>query len=481
MERTQNFNIDSRYSLKLILNELDPIIESNLSPVYYKMSLIKSSGGGYHTSYVNNPVYLSINNEVIKQENIAYDFSTSTPCEIIVAEGTINVPHDEDGNKKMSYSASFTDNDNGRGSASISGDMDLTFIARASEVSASDTYIESTATIIINRKSNKFTHTLRYECSDLSGTIVTKTSNQTYGWLIPSTIYSKIPNSKSINIKIYCDTYLGDNLIGTKDATFKAIVNEDLCKPIILLSQCEDINTKTIALTGDSSKLIAYFSNVKFSVDVFASSGATLSKIRLSCSDGKYTDITSLVADNASTIFNCTEGNTFIATVTDSRGITTILTKSLTMEPYIKLTLNPEVIRATATGTNALINVSGNYYVGPNSEKGSWNTLSVMFRYKKSSESSWSGYTALSVSQGQGINYNCYYLNNYAIDGEFDYKTQYDFEFVATDSLMTVTQQFKLKVGQPNHWWNKEKFTHNTDVYLKSGNLILDYDVVDEW
>lgn len=464
MEKIQNFNIDGRYSLKLILNEQTPIVETNISPIYYKMSLIKSSGGGYHTSMANNPVYLSINNQTIVDKRIAYDFSTSTPCEIVVAEGTINVVHDEDGSKKMVYAASFTDNDNGRGSASISDSMNLTFIARASEVSASDAYIESTTTIIINRKSDKFTHTLRYECNNMSETIISRTSNQTYGWIIPSKFYQQIPTSKSINVKIYCDTYLNDTLIGTKETTFKAMINEELCKPTILLSKCEDINNKTIALTGSSNKLIAYFSNVKFSVDVFANANASISKCKLSCSDGKSVDITNYTVNNAMTVFNNVEGNIFTATVTDSRGITTTFSKQLSMEPYIKVTANPEVVRVTATGTKAKINLFGNYYVGPTSEKGSWNTLSVMFRYKKTSDPTWSSYTTLPVVQGLGTNYNCYHLENYEINADFDYKTQYDFEFIATDALMSANSKFILKVGQPNHWWNKDKFTHNTDV-----------------
>ena len=110
----------------------------------------------------------------------------------------------------------------------------------------------------------------------MSETIISRTSNQTYGWIIPSKFYQQIPTSKSIDVKIYCDTYLNDTLIGTKETKFKAMINEELCKPTILLIKCEDINDKTIALTGSSNKLIAYFSNVRFSVDVFANASASL-------------------------------------------------------------------------------------------------------------------------------------------------------------------------------------------------------------
>ena len=72
--------------------------------------------------------------------------------------------------------------------------MTLTTIPRASSVTCADGNIGSSTTININRASSNFTHTLKYSFGTLSGTIVTKTSETSIGWTIPTSFYAQIPN-----------------------------------------------------------------------------------------------------------------------------------------------------------------------------------------------------------------------------------------------------------------------------------------------
>ena len=58
---------------------------------------------------------------------------------------------------------------------------------------------------------------------------------------------------------------------------------------------------------------------------------------------------------------------------------------------------------------------------------------------------------------------------------------EYDFELVAADKLMTITAKQTISVGKPIFDWGKEDFQFNVPVFLKDGNEILEYEVVDEW
>lgn len=470
---------DNRYSLKLILEEQalsDQNQQKNNSYVNYKLSLIKASGTGYWTYNENNPIKLEINETTIIDKNISYDFRGSTPKEIIIAEGTLTIDHDDDGSKTINYYAYFNDVDNNRGYAEISEELKLVDIPRASSVGVTDSDIGATATVIINKTSSKFKHTLRWECGSLNGIIVSKTSNQTVAWAVPTDLYKLIPNSLSTTVTVYCDTYSGDTLIGTKQTTFKANVNQDDNKPDVSAT-LEDINPVTFRITNDSTKLIKFFSNVKTIISATAKNSATIKSYKVVCGDGK-------TATTQTSTINGVESGIFNIYVTDSRGLTTKLEKTLTMDPYVKLTLNTEVGRVSSTGSTAKVSVWGNFYVGPSSEKGTWATLSLMYRYREKGSSTWSGYTEIADNIHYGVsssNWNNYYLYDFEIEGDFSYTKQYEFEFIACDELMTLTSKQTLKVGQPNHWWNKSSFNHNTDIFFKSGNQILDYEVVDTW
>lgn len=109
---------------------------------------------------------------------------------VILGSASKTVTHNADGSKSVNVSASSPDLAQGNGwgpySGSASGTMTLTTIPRASSVTCADGNIASSTTININRASSSFTHTLKYSFGSLSGTIVTKTSNTSIGWTIPT-------------------------------------------------------------------------------------------------------------------------------------------------------------------------------------------------------------------------------------------------------------------------------------------------------
>lgn len=123
-----NWSGDSRFSL--IMNVSESYVSdgaSNYSNVAWSIQLKSTSGYRTWTSYAENPLVVYVNGVLVKNQNITYDLQNNT---VTVANGTTRVNHNSDGSKSISFSASFTDNSNGKGSASCSGSMPLTKINR---------------------------------------------------------------------------------------------------------------------------------------------------------------------------------------------------------------------------------------------------------------------------------------------------------------------------------------------------------------
>lgn len=277
--------------------------------------------------------------------------------------GTVSkvITHNNDGSKSITISGSHTGNSasgsSKMGNASGSGTFTLTTIPRASSISATDANIGSSSSIIINRASSGFTHTVTYSFSGLSGTIATKTGSTSLGWTVPTSFYQKIPNSQTGTVTITCDTYSGDTKIGTKTTTMTISVPES-SHPVIDSATAIDTNTTTVALTGSNKRLVNYKSTVKLSVTGRCLNYAGFSKLR----ERNIYDIpaTKTTSGGTTTVTGTKtyENNTleqFKICLVDTRDkmsdykILNQANGDFTVVPYIPLTINAEFKRTTPT------------------------------------------------------------------------------------------------------------------------------------
>lgn len=136
----------------------------------------------------------------------------------IVENKTFTVDHNEDGTGsatiywKWGVNSPWGQTVRPSGSFSIS----LPTIARASvpTLSASSVKMGNTLTITTNRKSDSFTHTLKYTFGGETVTFATGVG-ASYGWTVPD-LASKINNATSGSMTITCVTYNGSTTVGTK-------------------------------------------------------------------------------------------------------------------------------------------------------------------------------------------------------------------------------------------------------------------------
>lgn len=384
---------------------------------------------------------------------------------VTLGSASKTVTHNTDGSKIVSVSANSSDLAQGNGwgpySGSASGTMTLTTIPRASSVTCADGNIGSSTTININRASSNFTHTLKYSFGTLSGTITTKTSETSIGWTIPTSFYAQIPNSTNGKGTITCETYNGDTLIGTKTCTFNAFVINS--NPSITAT-VEDVNEKTIALTGDSNKLVKYFSNAKVVITATAKNSATISSQKVVCGDGK-------TSTSATSTIEAVESGKITVSCVDSRGLTAseIIEKELV--EYIKLALTEVSLERESTTSNVVnVVIKGNYY--NNSFGAIANTLELKWRYRLSG-GTWSEYITITPTiDGNTFSYSA------SLGEEYDYQNEYEFEVVATDKLMPNTITRTVRKGIPIIDIGENDVNINGEIKVKNiGILNLIYPI----
>ena len=368
------------------------------------------------------------------------------------ASAVLKIAHTPDGSKSFTVSGFSGWIYNSGTTYASSQTFTLPTIPRASSVSCSTANIGSNATITINRASTSFTHTLTYSFGSLSGTIATKTSSTNISWTIPTTFYGQIPNSKSGTGTITCDTYSGSTLIGSKSTSFTATVSESASKPT-LSPTAVDSNNTTIALTGNSSKFIKYYSNASVATGAKARNSATLKSQKITCGAKSIT--------SASGTINAVESGSFTFSATDSRGYTTTQTLNKTLIEYIKLTCSLNAGAPTTAGV-ATLKISGNYWDGTFGKVA--NTLTVQYRYKAQG-GSYGSWTTVSATKSN----NTY--NATATISGLNYQTTYVFQARAIDKLATINTDEQARRTTPIFDWSKNDFNVNGTLKVNNTNI----------
>ena len=432
-------------------------VANNTTTISWVLEEIQTSG--YISSSASKSWSVTVNGNNYSGTNTVGINSNSTRT---LASGSTTIGHNADGTKSFQYSfrQQFDINYSGSWVGTKEGGASgtLNTIPRSSGISSTSANIGSAITININRASSRFTHTLRYSFHNLNATIVDKTSSTSYSWTIPTSFYAQIPNAKSSWGTIYCDTYSGSTKIGTTSCTFNAYVansNPTLSPTVV------DSNSTTIALTGDNSKFVKYYSNASFSVNASGKNSATIKSQKVTCGGKSST--------NASGTLNSVESGKFVFTATDSRGFSTSKTINKTLINYIKPTCN---LTTTLSADGVLvIRINGNYFNGSFGAKN--NSLQVAYRYgiKGGSYGAWI-YVNPTFS---GNSYSVETTNN-----NLDYEQEYMVQAWCGDKFYEngtnggVYSEEKPAFSKPIFDWGESDFNFNVPVTVNgNGKSIL--------
>lgn len=373
----------------------------------------------------------------------------------LVENQNVTVTHDADGTKKATIYWHWGVNSGWSGvmnNPSGSFTITLATISRTSGVTATDANIESATTITINRAASSFTHRLTYEFGSLKGIIVTNTSDTSVGWTIPASFYAQIPNSPSGECTITCSTYSGSTTIGSTTCKIVVTASKEKCAPSLTLTTA-DVNSKTLALTGDKKKIVKGVSNLQVAASATARNSATISSVKVYCGGAQQTGTT--------VTFNGADSVDVYAIATDSRGYETKLTdKTLTLINYVMPTIVPTITRDTPTGDTVTITANGSWFSGSLGTK--YNSLWVQVAYKLDGEEKYGTYYTMAM-QTSGNTYTA----TYNLSG-LDYTKAYRFQVRLYDEIYTNGEKqasdIYLSKGVPVFDWGENDFKFNVPV-----------------
>lgn len=358
-----------------------------------------------------------------------------------------DIQHNNDGSKSVDWNWSITTGTSVLGTLSDSGAKQLTTIPRASDITATNADIGSSSIIVINKKNDSFTTTLKYKFATQTvyTTIVEKTAEKTYGWQIPTSFYSLIPNAQYGSCSIEAITYNGDTQIGDpKYVDINIFANETLCKPAISNTSIIDTNTKSIALTGDNAKFIKYVSTPKLTWLASAKNGATL----------KSQTINNI---SVTSPYQTNWANSFKLDITDSRNYTNTYNYVLSnVVDYFYPQITATGKRKTSTGSNIILNLSGKFFNDYFSENIK-NTATFKCNYKKKDDSEWSTIELIPTINTDGT----FSLENYDLGEICDYQDNWQFSITITDKITSQSSNFSIIKGVPiYYWYTKDGINH---------------------
>ena len=219
-----------------------------------------------------------------------------------------------------------------------------------------------------------------------------------------------------------------------------------------------DTDAKTIALTGDRTKMIRYFSDMYISA-VWTAYGTTIASTTIKYNVNK-------TATNVNSV-NCTDiiDSKCTFSATDARGLSSTISQTPTLIPYTKLTCT---FQPTMTLEGKVsFTTSGNFF---NSNFGaSSNTLALQYRYKKTggAYSSWITIAPTITAN----NYECTVSFNLP---NFEYKDTYVFQVKAIDALMEITTPEYTVNATPIFDWSKSDFNFNVPVSINGSPVYVE-------
>lgn len=360
--------------------------------------------------------------------NASVNIGTNSSLLIFGKDYVVN--HDENGNETVNISFKVDVNTGGYGSSTVSLSIPLPQIKRASTISDVTGTLGSPMTLDISRKDSSYTHNLKYEFGELSGTIATDVGTSC-SWTPPLSLATAMPNKTSDWGQIVLETYSGSTKIGQTNCILTLNVPTSM-KPTLGSITLTDSNTAVKNLLNTANTFAEIVSDIKVAFN--SATGVQDSTIT-----GYHAEI---VNKNQST--NANNGNLGLmkwngsaqvkAWVTDSRGRSSnAVTTNITVLEYFLPTLTFTAVRGDTNQSSDKIVVSRTAKIAPlkigNVQKNS---------FKLSFKTAPFGTTTYTSDTGAGVNdkvTNTLTNSKATLSGTFDIGKSYEVYGVLEDAL----------------------------------------------
>lgn len=360
----------------------------------------------------------------VKIDGTTYEFTSSfnynatTNGSQVIYTISVDVPHNSDGTKTLSCSASYTTGvSSGTITASVS--KNLTTIPRKSTLSVTNGTLDTTQTLTVTRQSNSFTHTIVASCGSDSTTICTKSTSTSVSFTPPIAWANQNLTGTSVSVTYKITSYNGDTNIGSNTYTKTCSIPLSV-KPSVSISISDP--------TGYSSAYGAAIkgkSTLQIVLSTTLGGGSPINTYLITANGESYTTA-SVVTGTLKT-----SGTMIIdATVTDKRGRTDKATTSIQVLDYTApIITSLSVRRCNQDGTE---NDQGVYikviFSGSVTSLNNSNSAKWAIETKKTSESSYTSYPITSLNDS-------YSVTDYTYIFAADTGSSYDVRIHVTDNF----------------------------------------------
>lgn len=447
--------------LSINLTQKSQDIANNTSTVTASV-IANYNGGTYNRSGNNGTLTLNGQNYSFHGTfNMGMSKESGTTTMYTV---TATVPHNSDGSKTVSASVSYPTVT--WGTLTASNSLKLTQIPRkATVVSAPDFNDEENPTITYSNPAGSAVTSLK-ACISLTGAAddiayrdISKTGTS-YTFNLTeaerSVLRKATASSNSRTVRFYVQTVIsGVTNLHYLEKTLTIVNAKPSLSPTVV-----DVDSVMLGLTGNSSRIVKYYSNPKYTVNATALKGASISSYKVTCG--------SQVLTTATGTFYDVESGSISLTATDTRGNSTTKTVSLTLVNYVKLTCNPTFSPPSTSGSMSFT-IRGNYFSGSFGSVS--NTLTVQYRYKYTTDAGtevgWSNWTSVSPT----ISGTTYTVTP-SLSG-LNYLYSYTFQARAVDKIATVESAEKTIQTLPVFDWGKNDFNINGNLGFSGKGTVL--------
>ena len=419
-------------------------------------------------------------------------FPTRTQVDMGTYSGSIT--HNNDGTAWLGVTGYVNANAwSGVGEATVSTGWTPPTIPRSASITATASEIGAKTTITIARLTTNFKYNLRYSIKDdagteHTGTIATGINQDSYEWTVPEIFYQYWTTGAKKFCTIYCDTYNGNSLIGTKSTNIQILINTNT-KPDITNYNFRDMNSKTVALTNDNGKMVQGYSVGHLS---FTATLNYYSKVdRVVDEDGNPVDYKIVSNTEQKQVISIEKDYTDFSVihmiwVWDGRGAAGrigLRTKNMATFPpavktivyervdYIPLTLSMTAKRPSATTGEIEVTFSGNYF---NASFGAvTNTLELSWKYRQKGVETWTDGGTFTKDTDYEITGNSFKSKGaISLGTNFDYRNIYEIAIYYKDKLVNTYTSKTVTRGLPIFWWNKDGvYDGNKKKFLVEGDV----------
>ena len=324
-------------------------------------------------------------------------------------------------------------------------------------------------TLTITRAISAFTHTVTYKQAGATDFVVENvgTSTQFQPGVSRMAYCSAVKNPVTVTLSTY---NAGFKVGSTKTYTIYLNVDTSVYKPTIGTISVTENNSSVSSVMGGNG-FVKLLSNITASIPygVSDSNYVTLASGTAVLGSQQTQNYTlSGTSQTKSLTQSKLTATSLVATVKDTRGVSASKTKTLTVRDYSLISIvSTSVQRTNSSGTPSSSGTYCKYTVKVSCHTGSYNgqnnTITLQWRYKKHSSSTWSAWTTLSTTDtGSGTGTTTTYSLSRTVGQGTLQNVQYDIQFRATDLFVTDTSpNMILYEGIPVYSWGADHF----DVY----------------